>query len=66
MKNPWTIDGERVKISGSDYDWEKHGDLNDPNNPPHVNVNEGLNIWLTTKKHLLSTQQVAVGQIFTL
>jgi GH43 family beta-xylosidase len=66
MKNPWTIDGERVKISGSDYDWEKHGDLNDPNNPPHVNVNEGLSIWLTTKKYLLSTQQVAVGQIFTL
>ena len=21
MKNPWTFDGERVKISGSDYDW---------------------------------------------
>lgn len=41
MKNPWTIDGERVKISGSDYDWEKHGDLNDATNPPHVNVNEG-------------------------
>ena len=44
MKNPWTIDGGRVKISEPTYDWEKHGDLNDPNNPPHVNVNEGPQI----------------------
>lgn len=41
MKNPWTIDSDRVKISTPTFDWEKHGDLNDPNNPPHVNVNEG-------------------------
>jgi GH43 family beta-xylosidase len=41
MDNPWTISGGRTKISDSDYEWEKHGDLNDPNNPPHVNVNEG-------------------------
>lgn len=41
MTNPWTTHGERTKISGSDYDWEKHGDLHDKNNPPHVNVNEG-------------------------
>jgi GH43 family beta-xylosidase len=43
MKNPWTIEIERSKISGSDFDWEKHGDLNDPN-LPHVNVNEGPQI----------------------
>lgn len=41
MDNPWTTSGKRTKISGSDFEWEKHGDLNDPNNPPHVNVNEG-------------------------
>ena len=41
MDNPWTISGKRTKISGSDYKWEKHGDLHDQNNPPHVNVNEG-------------------------
>lgn len=41
MKNPWTIEGDRVKISEPTYEWEKHGDLNDRNNPPHVNVNEG-------------------------
>ena len=43
MKNPWTIAGQRSKISGSDFNWEKHGDLNDPN-LPHVNVNEGPQI----------------------
>jgi GH43 family beta-xylosidase len=41
MKNPWTIDGNRVRISSPKFDWEKDGDLNDASNPPHVNVNEG-------------------------
>lgn len=41
MKNPWTTEGERVKLSGPTLDWEKHGDLNSKNDPPHVNVNEG-------------------------
>ncbi len=41
MKNPWTTEGERVRISKPEFDWEKHGDLHDANNPPHVNVNEG-------------------------
>ena len=41
MKNPWTIKGERVLLSSSNLDWEKHGDLHDAVNPPHVNVNEG-------------------------
>lgn len=41
LKNPWTITGKRVKLSGSDYDWEKHGNLGKDSNPPHVNVNEG-------------------------
>jgi GH43 family beta-xylosidase len=41
MKNPWTIDGKRVRISSPVHDWERHGTLNDANNPPHVAVNEG-------------------------
>jgi GH43 family beta-xylosidase len=41
MKNPWTIEGNRVCISKPTYDWETHGDLHDAVNPPHVNVNEG-------------------------
>lgn len=40
MKNPWTIDGNRVRISQPIYDWEKIGDLKSEN-PPHINVNEG-------------------------
>lgn len=41
MKNPWTVKGERVRISSPTYDWETIGDLHDANNPSHVNVNEG-------------------------
>lgn len=41
MKDPWTIDGQRVKISTPALPWETIGDLNNPNDVPHVNVNEG-------------------------
>ncbi len=41
MNNPWTISSKRVKISGSDFDWEKYGDVNEKNGLKHVNVNEG-------------------------
>ncbi|UMB54220.1 glycoside hydrolase family 43 protein [Lutibacter sp. A64] len=41
MKNPITIEGNRVLISEPSYIWEKQGDLDDEINPPHVNVNEG-------------------------
>lgn len=41
MKNPWTLQGNRVRLSSPTLQWEQHGDLNDPDNPPHVNVNEG-------------------------
>ena len=41
MKNPWTIEGSRVKISKPEYSWETKGDLHDADNPPHVSVNEG-------------------------
>ncbi len=51
MKNPWTVRGVRVKISSPTFDWERHGDLNDPQNPPHVAVNEGPQ-WLLNKKKL--------------
>lgn len=44
MKNPWTIKGKRIKISSPRFDWEKHGDLNNPSNPKHVDVNEGPQI----------------------
>jgi len=41
MKNPWTIAGERVKVSTPTFGWEKNGDLNNPQDPAHVDVNEG-------------------------
>ncbi|MFI5157368.1 MAG: family 43 glycosylhydrolase [Sphingobacteriales bacterium] len=41
MKNPYTIASKRVKVSSPTYKWELHGDLNDANDPLHVNVNEG-------------------------
>ncbi|HOA36836.1 MAG TPA: glycoside hydrolase family 43 protein [Flavihumibacter sp.] len=41
MKNPYSIEGNRVRISFPQYDWETHGDLGAQSNPPQVNVNEG-------------------------
>jgi GH43 family beta-xylosidase len=47
LRNPWTIEGERVRISYPQYPWEKVGDL-DPQNrmvaTPHLDVNEGPEI----------------------
>lgn len=44
MSNPWTVEGARTKLSSPELAWETHGDLNDPNDVPHVNVNEGPQI----------------------
>jgi GH43 family beta-xylosidase len=44
LKNPWTVEGERARISTPEYPWEKVGDIDPkvlPNNPPHIDVNEG-------------------------
>ncbi len=40
MKNPWTIEGKRTRISAPEFSWEKIGDLKGET-PPHINVNEG-------------------------
>ncbi|RAW02353.1 glycoside hydrolase family 43 protein [Pseudochryseolinea flava] len=51
LKNPWTVESSRVKISSPEFEWERHGDIpNDPNNPPHVNVNEGPQFLLHNEK----------------
>jgi GH43 family beta-xylosidase len=44
MKNPWTMEGKRVRLSSPLYDWERHGALHDSLNPPNVYVNEGPQI----------------------
>ena len=52
MKNPWTVDTARARISTPSYSWEKIGDLPpnersevnhglDARQPVHVDVNEG-------------------------
>lgn len=53
MKNPYTLTGSRVKISSPQFDWEKNGDLHDPANPPHVNVNEGPEVLVHDNKLFL-------------
>ena len=54
MRNPWTIEGERVKISAPEYEWGKIGDLNNPEDDVvHVNVNEGPAILINKKKLFL-------------
>lgn len=55
LKNPWTLKGDRVKLSQPEYPWEKVGDLNmkrdlnrnpgtDIQDPLHIDVNEGPEI----------------------
>ncbi len=41
LKNPWTIDSERVQVSYPQYPWEHVGDLPERPALPHVEVNEG-------------------------
>jgi GH43 family beta-xylosidase len=41
MANPWTVSGERSLLSEPEFVWERVGDLNNPEDVPHVNVNEG-------------------------
>ncbi|SFC63881.1 glycoside hydrolase family 43 protein [Spirosoma endophyticum] len=45
LKNPWTIDGDRVKISQPDQPWEQHGDVPQEwqknGEIPKIYVNEG-------------------------
>ncbi|RZK41898.1 MAG: glycosyl hydrolase family 43 [Pedobacter sp.] len=50
MKNPWTISGERVKLSESEHDWEKHGYLGKNSDPSYVKVNEGPQFLSKDKK----------------
>jgi GH43 family beta-xylosidase len=70
MKNPWTLEGKRYRISSPVFEWEQHGDLNDPNNPPHVNVNEGPQflkhgdrIFLVYSASGCWTEQYALGML---
>jgi GH43 family beta-xylosidase len=73
MKNPWTIEGNRVCISRPAFAWEKHGDLNDPDGTRHLDVNEGPQALMHNNKLFIIysgsacwTDQYALGLlIFT-
>lgn len=53
MKNPWTIDSPRLKVSTPVYAWERNGDLHNPQDPPHVDVNEGPQVIIHGSKVVL-------------
>lgn len=53
MKNPWTVEGNRTKISSPELEWEKHGDTHNPRDVPHVNVNEGPEVLVHKNKIFL-------------
>lgn len=44
LKNPWTIDSDRIMLSHPQYPWEHVGDILDRPAVPHVEVNEGPEI----------------------
>ncbi|MGA9800066.1 MAG: glycoside hydrolase family 43 protein [Terriglobales bacterium] len=47
MKNPWTVESARTRVSTPEYPWEKVGDVDQkkqPGDPPHIDVNEGPEI----------------------
>lgn len=54
LKNPWTAEGKRTLLSAPTYPWEKNGDLNNPNDVKHVNVNEGPEILKHGEKIFLT------------
>jgi GH43 family beta-xylosidase len=56
LKNPWTVEGPRARISTPEYPWEKVGDIPPQlkkDNPPHIDVNEGPEILRHNSKLFL-------------
>ena len=53
MSNPWTIEGERVRIAAPEYDWETAGEIKTEVGSRHVSVNEGPVILRNKKKMFL-------------
>ncbi|WP_310394264.1 glycoside hydrolase family 43 protein [Hymenobacter sp.] len=53
LQNPWTVAGLRVKLSTPVFPWERNGDLNNPQDPPHVDVNEGPQVLRRGNKLVL-------------
>ena len=73
MKTPWTLVGERVRLSSPTLEWETHGDLKKQDDEAHVNVNEGPQILRNKDKLYLIysasgcwTDYYALGMLSTL
>lgn len=61
-----------MRLSSPTFHWEKYGDLNDSDNPPHVDVNEGPQILRRNNKLFLIysasgcwTEQYTLGMLST-
>ncbi len=68
LKNPWTVEGERVRLSTPEYPWEKVGDLDPANRVidlPHVDVNEGPKSCSMATRYSWSIRRVAAGRTIT-
>ncbi len=73
LGNPWTVEGQRTRISTPEYPWEKVGDVDPkilPGNPPHIDVNEGPEvlkhgnkIFLTYSASACWTDNYALGML---
>ena len=73
LRNPWTVEGARTRISTPEYPWEKVGDVDPkvlPGNPPHIDVNEGPEvlkhgnrIFLTYSASACWTDYYALGML---
>jgi GH43 family beta-xylosidase len=73
LKNPWTVEGRRARISTPEYPWEKVGDIPPQlkqDNPPHIDVNEGPEIlrhdgklFLTYSASACWTDNYALGML---
>lgn len=64
LSNPWTVEGERTRISTPEYPWEKVGDVDPkilPGNPPHIDVNEGPEILKHDDKISRRTRPAPAG-----
>lgn len=73
MKNPWTVVGQRIRISTPEFDWEKVGDIAKPgpDDKPHVDVNEGPQALIHGNRVLVIysasgcwTEHYALGMVY--
>ncbi|MGA8160307.1 MAG: glycoside hydrolase family 43 protein [Acidobacteriaceae bacterium] len=68
LKNPWTIEGRRVRLSTPQYPWEKVGDFAWDGKVlpvPHVDVNEGPEILQHGGRTSWSIRRAAAGPTTT-